>query len=125
MLVLGLLVAWPAAASPLPVPAISPALTLKAPKATTYLHRIEFAGRLTPAAKDARVRLLKGSALVAYGHVRGDGTFRIPVKLGSPGPFHVEWLSVRSDEVTVRIRPRQIGRASCRERVEMSVGAGA
>src|SRR5689334_2587510 len=106
MLVLGLLVAWPAAASPLPVPAISPALTLKAPKATTYLHRIEFAGRLTPAAKDARVRLLKGSALVAYGHVRGDGTFRIPVKLGSPGPFHVEWLSARSDEVTVRIRPR-------------------
>ena len=106
LLVLGLLVAWPAAATPLPVPTTAPTLTLKAPKATTYLHRIEFVGRLSPPAKDARVRLLKGEALVAYGHVREDGTFRIPVELGSPGPFHVAWLSARSPDVTVRIRPR-------------------
>jgi peptidoglycan hydrolase-like protein with peptidoglycan-binding domain len=106
LLVLGLLVAWPAAATPLPGPTFGTTLSLKAPKATAYLHRIEFAGRLSPPAQDARVRLMKGPALVAYGRVRPDGTFRIPVKLGRPGPFHVAWLSVRSEEVTVRIRPR-------------------
>jgi hypothetical protein len=110
LLVLGLLVAWPAAASPLPGPSITPTLTLKAPKATTYLHRIEFVGQLSPTARDARVRLMKGDALVAYGRVRGDGTFRIPVRLGSPGPFHVEWLSLSSEELTVRIRPRLTAR---------------
>jgi len=106
LFVVGLLVAWPAAATSLPGATFGPDLTLKAPAATTYLHRIEFVGRLTPPAKDARVRLLKGDRLVAYGRLRGDGTFRIPVKLGSPGPFHVAWLSARSDDVTVRIRPR-------------------
>jgi hypothetical protein len=106
LLVLGLLVAWPAAATPLPGPTFGTTLSLKAPKATAYLHRIEFVGRLSPPAQDARVRLMKGPALVAYGRVRPDGTFRIPVKLGRPGPFHVAWLSVRSEEVTVRIRPR-------------------
>ena len=30
-----------------------------------------------------------GPTLVADGRVRGDGSFRIPVELGSPGPFHV------------------------------------
>ena len=106
LLVLGLLVAWPAAATPMSGPAAGTTLTLKAPKATRYLHRIEFVGRLNPAVKDARVRLMKGETFVAYGRVRGDGTFRIPARLGSPGPFHVAWLSVRSPEVTVRIRPR-------------------
>ena len=38
--------------------------------------------------------------------MRGDGSFRIPVELASPGPFHVAWLTAPSNEVTVRIRPR-------------------
>jgi N-acetylmuramoyl-L-alanine amidase len=106
-LVLLLLAAWPAAATALPPsPNLSTTLTLKAPKATSYRHRIEFVGRLTPPAKDARVRLLKGESLVAYGHTRPDGTFRIPVRIGSPGPFHVAWLGATSDELLVRIRPR-------------------
>jgi hypothetical protein len=81
-------------------------LTLKAPTATAYLHRIEFVGRLSPSAPDARVRLMRGTALVTTGRVRPDGSFRIPVRLASPGPFHVAWLTARSNEVTVRIRPR-------------------
>jgi L,D-transpeptidase-like protein/putative peptidoglycan binding protein len=104
LFVLVSLVAWPAAAGALPGPA--PTLALKAPKATTYLHRIEFVGRLTPAGRDARVRLLRGSTLVATGKVRADGTFRIPVRLASPGPFHVTWLRIRSNDVTVRVHPR-------------------
>jgi N-acetylmuramoyl-L-alanine amidase len=106
LLVLGFFVAWPAAATPLPGPIFGTTLTLNAPQATSFLHRIEFVGRLSPPAKDARVRLMKGNGRIAYGRVRPDGTFRIPVKLGTPGPFHVAWLSVRSEDVTVRIRPR-------------------
>jgi N-acetylmuramoyl-L-alanine amidase len=106
LLVLVSLAAWPAAATALRGPIYGITLTLKAPKATAYLHRIEFVGRLSPPAKNARVRLLKGNQLVAYGHVRPDGTFRIPVELGSPGPFRVAWLSATSEEVSVRIRPR-------------------
>jgi N-acetylmuramoyl-L-alanine amidase len=106
LLVLVSLAAWPAAATALRGPIYGITLTLKAPKATAYLHRIEFVGRLSPPAKNARVRLLKGDQLVAYGRGRPDGTFRIPVELGSPGPFHVAWLSATSEEVSVRIRPR-------------------
>jgi N-acetylmuramoyl-L-alanine amidase len=95
------LVAWPAAAGAQP-----PSLTLKAPPATTYLHKIDFAGRLTPAVKDARVRLVRGTTLVATARTRADGSFVIPVRLEQPGPFRVEWLGARSPEVTVRIRPR-------------------
>jgi L,D-transpeptidase-like protein/putative peptidoglycan binding protein len=52
------------------------------------------------------VRLLRGTKFVATGRVRADGSFRIPVRLASPGPFHAAWLGARSNEVTVRIRPR-------------------
>jgi N-acetylmuramoyl-L-alanine amidase len=106
LVVLVSLAAWPAAATALPDSNDAMTLTLKAPRATTYLHRIEFVGRLSPPAKDARVRLLKQNRLVAYGRVRRNGTFRIPVELGSPGPFHVAWLTATSNEVSVRIRPR-------------------
>jgi L,D-transpeptidase-like protein/putative peptidoglycan binding protein len=106
LLVLVSLAAWPAAAAALPGPSLGPTLTLKAPKATAYLHRIEFIGRLSPGAPDARVRLMRGRTLVTTGRVRPDGSFRVPVRLASPGPFHVTWLTARSSEVTVRIRPR-------------------
>jgi lipoprotein-anchoring transpeptidase ErfK/SrfK len=106
LLVLVSLAAWPAVAAALPGPRLDATLTLKAPKATMYLHRIEFVGRLSPSVPDARIRLLRGTTLVTTGRVRPDGTFRIPVQLASPGPFHVAWLKARSGEVTVRIRPR-------------------
>jgi hypothetical protein len=101
LLVFVSVIAWPAGAG-----AESPTLALKAPTATTYLHKIDFVGHLNPPAKDARVRLLRGTALVATARVRPGGGFRIPVRLASPGPFHVTWLSAASSEVTVRIRPR-------------------
>jgi lipoprotein-anchoring transpeptidase ErfK/SrfK len=102
LLVLVPLVVWPQAASAQP----TRTLILKAPKATTYLHRIEFVGRLSPASRNARVRLMRGTTLVALGRVRRDGSYRIPVRLANPGPFHVAWLRMRSPEVTVRIHPR-------------------
>jgi N-acetylmuramoyl-L-alanine amidase len=81
-------------------------LTLKAPKATQFGHRIEFVGRLVPAKRGVLVRLYRGRVLVTSGRVRGDGTFRLPVKAASPGPFRVRAASHWSNPVTVRIHPR-------------------
>jgi L,D-transpeptidase-like protein/putative peptidoglycan binding protein len=105
-IVLVSLAAWPIAATAQAQPGQAPTLTLKAPKATTYLHTVDFVGRLSPPAKNARVRLMRGDRLVAYGRVRADGVFKILVSIGNPGPFHAAWLTAASDEVTVRIRPR-------------------
>src|SRR6266540_2083923 len=93
---------WPAAglaATPVPV------LTLKAPPATRFGHRIEFVGRLIPVVPGARVRLYRRDTPVTSAPARRDGTFRIPVRLEQPGPFHVAWAGAVSPEVTVRIHP--------------------
>jgi hypothetical protein len=104
-LVLVSLIAWPAGAN-----ARAPALTLKAPRATSYLHKIDFVGRLSPNVKNAQVRLVRGTTLVARGRIRRDGSFVIPVRIANPGPFHVAWAHVRSPAVSVRIRPRLAAR---------------
>ena len=95
-----LLLVWPASAT-----ATVPTLALKGPKATTYLHAVDFTGRLSPVARDARVRLMRGSTVVSTTRVRPDGSFRFKVELANPGPFHASWLTARSNNVTVRIRP--------------------
>jgi lipoprotein-anchoring transpeptidase ErfK/SrfK len=95
------LLVWPTSAG-----AAVPTLTLKAPGATTYLHQIDFAGHITPAAPGARVRLMRGATTVTTTRVRRDGSYLFKVALANPGPFHVAWLSARSDDVTIRIRPR-------------------
>ena len=96
-----LLLVWPSSAG-----AAAPTLTLRAPGATIYLHQVDFAGRLSPAAPGARLRLMRGAATVATTRARGDGSFLFKVELANPGPFHVAWLSARSNDVTIRIRPR-------------------
>ena len=53
------------------------------------------------AAPGIRVRLLRGARLVAVRPLRGDGTFRIPVKIANPGPFHVQVAQLRVGDVTV------------------------
>jgi hypothetical protein len=95
-----LLFVWPS-----PAGAVTPTLTLKAPPATTYLHKVDLTGRLSPAAPDARVRLMRGSTVVARTRVGPRGGFHFTVELANPGPFHVAWLSARSSDVTIRIRP--------------------
>jgi L,D-transpeptidase catalytic domain/Putative peptidoglycan binding domain len=96
-----LLLVWPSSAG-----AAAPTLTLRAPGATIYLHQVDFAGRLSPAAPGARLRLMRGATTVATTRARGDGSFLFKVELANPGPFHVAWLSARSNDVTIRIRPR-------------------
>jgi peptidoglycan hydrolase-like protein with peptidoglycan-binding domain len=95
------LLVWPSSAG-----AAAPTLTLKAPGATRYLHQVDFVGRISPAAPGARVRLVRGGTTVTTARVRGDGSFLFKVELANPGPFHAAWLSARSNDVTVRIRPR-------------------
>jgi L,D-transpeptidase catalytic domain/Putative peptidoglycan binding domain len=98
-----LLLAWPASAQATTTPA--PVLTLKGPVATTYLHAVDFAGHISPAIPDARVRLMRGSTMVTATRTRADGSFRFKVELANPGPFHAAWLTSASNDVTVRIRP--------------------
>src|SRR5436190_24322940 len=80
-------------------------LTLKAPKATLFGHRIEFVGRLVPSRPGTLVRLYRGKQVVTSGKIRGDGSFRIRVKIASPGPFRVRAAQDWSKPVTVEIHP--------------------
>jgi lipoprotein-anchoring transpeptidase ErfK/SrfK len=48
---------------------------------------------------------MRGSTVVSTTRVRPDGSFRFKVELANPGPFHAAWLTARSNDVTVRIRP--------------------
>lgn len=98
------LLLWPAGADATPVTPVT--LTLKAPKATRYLHKIDFVGHMTPAVRGARVHLYRGSTLVTSTRVRADGSFVVQVYLANPGPFQIRWLGARSNAVTVRIKPQ-------------------
>jgi L,D-transpeptidase catalytic domain/Putative peptidoglycan binding domain len=93
--------AWPAGG----LTATPPVLTLKAPPATRFAHRIEFAGRIVPAVPGARIRLYRRARLITVGLAGAKGAFRIPVRLERPGPFHVAWAKVESPRVTVRVHP--------------------
>jgi lipoprotein-anchoring transpeptidase ErfK/SrfK len=84
------------------------ALTLKGPRATTYGHRVDFAGRLSPSVPGARIRLYRGATLIAGTDLRKDGTYRFNVGLGRPGPFHTVWNGVSSNPIAVRIIPKLV-----------------
>jgi hypothetical protein len=88
-----------------PTTTATPVLTLKAPGATTYGHRIDFVGRLSPAARGDHVRLLRGSTFVADAYTTVGGSYRIQVAIAHPGPFRAEAAGVASKPVTVRIVP--------------------
>jgi N-acetylmuramoyl-L-alanine amidase len=98
-----LALAWPASAA---ATTQTRTLTLKAPKATSFAHQVDFAGRLSPAVPNARIRLVRGGTVVAYGRVRGDGSFLIKVHLERPGPFRAQWSGAVSNPVSVRIHPK-------------------
>ncbi len=82
------------------------AITLHGPKATTFGHRVDFAGRLSPKVDDATIRLYRGSVFIAATTLRDDGTYRFNVSLGRPGPFHVVWGRAVSKPILVRIIPK-------------------
>jgi hypothetical protein len=82
------------------------ALTLQGPKATTFGHGVDFAGRLSPKVDEATIRLYRGSLFIAATTLRGDGTYRFNVRLGRPGPFHVAWGRTVSKPILVRIIPK-------------------
>ena len=84
------------------------ALSLRGPKATTYGHHVDLVGRLSPKANDARIRLWRGTTLIAGTDLRADGTYRFAVSLGRPGPFHTTYGSVSSNAITVRIYPKLV-----------------
>jgi lipoprotein-anchoring transpeptidase ErfK/SrfK len=80
-------------------------LTLTAPEATRFGHVIDFAGRLSPIAPGTRVTLMRGRTLVAAAALKRDGSYRLQVSVGRPGPFHTVAAGVSSRPVIVRIVP--------------------
>jgi N-acetylmuramoyl-L-alanine amidase len=89
-----------------PPPDVPRTVTLHAPRATAYGHRIDFAGRVSPSAPGTTVRLYRGSNFIRSTQVRGDGSFVMDVAVASPGPFVARWQQVDSQPVTVLIVPR-------------------
>lgn len=95
------LLAFPAAAHP----TATATITLRAPGATTFGHKIDFRGRLAPASKGTRIRLMRGERLVTAAPTDAAGRFHFVVKIGRPGPYHAETVGVSSAPVTIRIVP--------------------
>ncbi len=93
--------AFPAAAAP----ADAPEITLTAPGATTFGHRIDFRGRVAPPAPGTRVELRRGDTLVAAVPTDGAGAFHFVVQVGRPGPYVAVARGATSAPVTVRIVP--------------------
>ena len=83
-------------------------LTLIGPKATTYGHRVDFVGRLSPTVHGARIRLWRGTDFIAATDLRADGTYHFNVSLGHPGPFHTTFAAVLSNPISVRIHPKLV-----------------
>src|SRR5438270_4214250 len=100
LVVLLSLLAFPGAAA-----AQGETLSLKAPSATAFGHRIDFAGRLSPSQPGARIRLYNRGHFVAAVPLRRDGTYVLHVQVASPGPFHAAWRDAQSAPVTVKIQP--------------------
>lgn len=82
-----------------------PTLTLVGPKATTYGHSVDFAGRVVPAKEGATVRLYSGTDYVNTTRTRADGSYRFVVQVGRPGPFTTVAGSARSKPLTIRVHP--------------------
>jgi peptidoglycan hydrolase-like protein with peptidoglycan-binding domain len=80
-------------------------LTLRGPGATTYGHKVDFTGRLSPAVAGKRVELRRGSYFVAAAATKPDGSFAFKVEVARPGPFHVEAAGAESAPILVRIFP--------------------
>lgn len=81
-------------------------LTLVGPKATTFGHTVDLAGRLSPAAEGVAVRLFSGARYVNTTATRADGSYRFFVQVGRPGPFRVVAGAVGSRPLTIRVHPR-------------------
>jgi lipoprotein-anchoring transpeptidase ErfK/SrfK len=82
------------------------ALTVHAGRVANFGGHLVFRGRLVPALRGARVRLVLGDRRVASGVTRRDGRFRIGAPIRAPGSYAVEYGGAVSRPVSVVVRPR-------------------
>ena len=81
------------------------ALRLSAPAQADFDARVRFRGTLAPALRGTRVVLVRGRRAIAAAKVSRNGSFVIPVRIASPGPFQVRAAGIASRAVSVRVRP--------------------
>ncbi len=103
LLVLAACSAAPAAASPA---AKAPTIRLSAPTISAYGARAVLEGRLTPPARNARVRISLGGRVFTHARVGPRGGFHVTVRVRARGPYRAGFFKAVSKPVFLRIRPR-------------------
>lgn len=87
------------------VVAVRRVLTLEAPRSGGYEAAVTLAGSLKPAPAGARVQVYRGTTYVTSARVRASGRFQAPLRLRSPGPYHVRYGTTRSAPRSIQVRP--------------------
>ena len=93
------------AQSQIAVVAVRRVLTLEAPRSGGYRAAVTLAGSLAPAPAGARVQVYRGTTSVTSARVRANGRFQAPLRLRSPGPYHVRYGALRSAPRSIQVRP--------------------
>jgi PKD repeat protein len=79
-------------------------VTLAAPRAATYRHRIRLHGRITPAAR-ASVTLRQADRVIGHAHTKAGGRFNVRLRLRSAGPLTAVYEDAVSAQAAVLLRP--------------------
>jgi hypothetical protein len=88
----------------------APALRLAAAGAVAAGERGVFRGRLSPARPGARVRLYRGSSVLATARAARDGRFSLAARVSAPGPYTARTRGLVSNPVRVVVRPQLAAR---------------
>jgi peptidoglycan hydrolase-like protein with peptidoglycan-binding domain len=81
------------------------ALTLETPRRAAYAATAVIAGSLRPSVTGARIQVYRGRTYVTSARVGANGRFRTRLRLRSPGPYHVRYGALRSEQRTISLRP--------------------
>lgn len=87
------------------IAAVQRTLVLEAPRSAGFRDAVVLAGSLKPAPAGARVQIYRGRTYVTSARVRPNGRFRAPLRLRSPGPYHVRYGTQRSAPRSIQVRP--------------------
>jgi peptidoglycan hydrolase-like protein with peptidoglycan-binding domain len=91
---------------------VSEAVKLRIAKLVGYRHRLAFRGAIVPALPNQQVLILKGEAFFASTTTRADGTFVVPRRVSTPGPYSARYDGAVSAPVATLVKPRLEARIS-------------
>jgi len=81
-------------------------LTLTGPRSASYQQLARFHGRLTPAAKGARIALYRNTTRIATVRTSKNGSFVVRGRIGTPGArYTARYAGAVSTQVALAVRP--------------------